>query len=103
MFYVNSDVIFSGSSVTTDGRAIHQIYSNIVWPKAIATFKDNSARLGGSIYGNNSDITFDGNSSVTFNNNEANDNGGAVFCLSSSHITFDGDSIVTLKPDMEEL
>ena len=48
---------------------------------------------GGAVYCRHlSHITFDGNSSVTFSDNHANEYGGAVY---SSHITFDGDSSVT--------
>ena len=42
-------------------------------------------------------ITFDGNSSVTFDDNFANNHGGAVYCVSFSHITFDGNSSVTFS------
>jgi len=41
-----------------------------------------------------SHITFDGNSSVTFLNNKASSDGGAVYCNNAPHITFDGNSVI---------
>ena len=48
------------------------------------TFKNNSAkRYGGAVYSINSNVSVDGNSSVTFNNNEAGNDGGAAIHLVS--------------------
>ncbi|XP_065895655.1 uncharacterized protein [Dysidea avara] len=90
IFYDKSNVNFISSFVTDNGGAN---YSRLAFGEnSIMTFKDNHANFGGTIYSDNSNITFDGNSSVTFNNNNASDYGGAVYCQSSSHITFDGNS-----------
>ena len=57
---------------------------------------------GGAVYcQSSSHITFDGNSRVTFNNNEASVDGGAVYVLLSS-VTFEGDISVNFTSNTAE-
>ena len=59
------------------------------------TFNSNSAKHGGALYIEDSDVTFKGNSTVRLNNNNA-DYGGAVY-IKDSNVIFEGNSTVTLN------
>ena len=58
-------------------------------------FNNNSAKHGGALCIKDSSVTFKGNSTVTFNNNNA-DYGGAVY-IKDSNVTFEGNSTVALN------
>ena len=58
-------------------------------------FIKNKAMYGGAICTEYSTVIFEANSTVIFNNNEAYQNGGAVYTAGTSNITFKGNSEVT--------
>ncbi|XP_065895117.1 uncharacterized protein [Dysidea avara] len=86
IFCDKSDVNFINICATDNGGAIYQIYSS--GADSVVTFTGNSARFGGAIYSDNSNIKFDGNSSVSFSNNKASYDGGAVFCDTKCAVLF---------------
>ena len=45
-------------------------------------------------------VTFGGNSQVTFNENMADDSGGALFIVDISNVTFQQSHFMTIKPNL---
>ena len=100
MFGGNSVIKFSGNEAT-DGAAIYNVGSNSFissFEFAKLTFKNNAANQnGGAIYcGQNQTFMLGGNSMVTFSGNKAKD-GGAVYALSMYKIIFKENSSSTFS------
>ena len=73
-----------------------KIYSNISFNgESMVTFNNNTATWGGAVYSEYySSILFDGNSIVTFSNNNAKRFGGALFPHVNCSVTFENNATV---------
>ena len=98
LFGQHSVTAFSNNMAQQNGGALFS-YDNITIlfdGKSKVLFNRNSAVNGGAVqlevYGN---ISFDGDTDVTFKENKASDNGGAVFSYKNCYIVIDGNSLVT--------
>ena len=81
-YMVISDCIFSNNLST----AVHLENSNLVFDKGYTLFKNNIAEHGAALYLDlNSRVTFEANSKVEFEKNEARRHGGAIYCSVSEH------------------
>ena len=104
--FKNADIIFSGHSVITffnnkadRGGAVAIFESNVyIEEYSIINFNSNIALYssGGAFEcSNNSNVTIKDNSNVTFNNNKASQNGGAIYSYDMCQIIFKGNSTST--------
>ena len=101
----HSTFIFKGDSMATfigyigvngNGGALYSVNSTITFEgNSTVTFNEYHADNGGALYIDNSNIIIKGNSKVTFNSNYA-DKGGALYTDNSS-ITFEEKSIITFS------
>ena len=91
-----SKVIFTNNE-GFNGGAIYVGYNiNIKsQEKSTLEFRNNLAHIGGAIYSYVSNITFQGNSSATFNNNAALQDGGVLFSYRHCNISFTENSSMT--------
>ena len=98
-----STLMFSNNSANDGGGALQcgdNSYVNFDDTVSVQ-FVNNSAQVGGAIHSpQNSDcvIAFDGNSSVTFASNRADNSGGAI--SGSATITFDGKASIIFASNM---
>ena len=90
IFCDKSDVNFINIAATDSGGAIYQIYC--VGADSVVTFIDNSARFCGAIpvYSDNSAVLSEGSCNIIFNNNKANESGGALYITDHSTVTVAG-------------
>ena len=99
--FLRSDVTFEGNStLNVDGRAFH------IEDNSDVTFKGNSAvtisnnqadNNGGALYTSNSNVIFKGSSAVTISNNQADNNGGALYITQNCNVKFEGNSTVMIS------
>ena len=97
--FTATDIIFSGHSFITfinntaergeaaafsESSVIMQQYSTVIFNNNIAMYSSG----GAFVCSNNSNVTIEGNSNVTFNSNKANQNGGAIHLYNTCQITF---------------
>jgi len=133
LFYSFSNLSFNGNSTVTYNRNKASELGGAVYTRqqssitsdgnSKVTFSDNEAQLGGAVYSDYSEISFnkntrvtyernrgeygagvylylkstimfDGNSTVIYEGNKASDLGGAVNCFESCNINFEGGSHV---------
>ncbi|XP_065895376.1 outer membrane protein A-like isoform X2 [Dysidea avara] len=100
-FYGNSVVEFNhNKAVNHGGGAVDLRYTSyvLIYDNASVSFRNNTAIFGGAIsdFGS-SNISFDGNSRVTFTENKATDRGGAVHQNNNSRLSFSGNSVLTFS------
>ncbi|XP_065903869.1 uncharacterized protein [Dysidea avara] len=103
--YVYNHSLHINGNVTFEnnkGSSIFVLYSNITFAgNSAVTFYNNSAHYGGAIYSDdNSVISFKGHCRVNFTANRAVVDGGAVYSLDDSVISFEGSSIITFAKNM---
>ena len=94
----NSTVVFNNNKASSNGGAMYiGNYSTIKFGgNCIVVFKFNGAQgKGGAMFAVLSSIIFEGNSTVAFNYNKA-ENGGAVYIYGHS-ITFEGNSALAFE------
>ena len=84
----NSIVNFYNNTVKSYGGAVYIDHSSAAMFKerSIVNFHGNSANLGGSVYAKYSLINIEGNSSVSFANNTALQDGGGIYLSHHSNI-----------------
>ena len=97
--FTNGNILFQGNVANTAGGGIFiSNYTNVIFHNAHLEFTYNEALNGGALHiDGNSDVTFEGNSTVTISNNYATHSGGALYIISFSHVTFKGNSTVTIN------
>ena len=97
--FQKSQIKFIDNTAMDFGGALFIQNSNIVFnATATVMFDGNVARVGGAFYvRQNSGIKFDGNCTVTINNNHAAYYGGALDIKDYCDVTFDGNSTVTIS------
>ena len=101
----NSHVKFKGNctviiSNAVDGALHVWNNSSVTFEgKSTVTFNNNHAKKCGGILEiwTNCDITFEGNSTVTFNNNKVEHNGGTLYIKENSDVLFQGNTMVTIN------
>ena len=104
--HTESDVIFKGHSYITfynntagtNGGAMYS-YGNshiTVIEFTNINFIHNVAKTGGAIHATTCDLTISGTANLTFNNNEAVHQGGAVYLSDRTHLLFDKNVDITL-------
>ena len=103
--YVYNHSLHINGNVTFEnnkGSSIFVLYSNITFAgNSAVTFYNNSAHYGGAIYSDdNSVISFKGHCRVNFTANRAVVDGGAVYSIDDSVISFEGSSIMTFAKNM---
>ena len=86
-FEQNSTIIFTGNRASVGGGAT---FSNITQNGESTLVRTD----GGAIWSHNSSVSFYGHCTVTFNNNFATHNGGALHSGQNSSISFCGNSVV---------
>jgi len=92
-FSDNCFVNFTDNSATVNGGAIYLTASRILFGATSTVDYDIANKNGDDIHNKLPEITFGSNSNVKFNSNKAS-NGGALYCVNSSHITFKGNPSV---------
>ena len=94
VFDGNMSIIFHGNHADQYGGAIGvHSGSNVKFDGKLmsATFENNNAGMnGGAVHGDDSTIVFDGNMSIIFHGNHADQYGGAIGVYSGSRVKFDG-------------
>ena len=96
-FKGNSSILFINNTAVSTGGAVYSYYnSNItITESPNVTFIQNIAKTGGAIHATTSDVKFSGKTSLTFKNNQAVHEGGAIYLSDQSNILFDKDVSVT--------
>ena len=105
--HTESNVIFKGYSYISfhnntagsNGGAMYS-YGNshiTVIEFTNINFTQNVAKTGGAIHVTTCDLTISGTANLTFNNNEAVHEGGAIYLSDQSHVLFDKNVDVTLS------
>ena len=91
-FEGNSKVLFNSNAAHASGGAVASYYSNIAFDgHSAVNFTSNVQPYSGTVYVTHSIVTFQGNSTVMFCNNNATEyNAGALHVEYSSNITFKG-------------
>ena len=93
----NSTVTFNNNKATQYGGAVYyEHHQSMFGGNSIITFIGNEATGGGAIYAN-SIILFLEFAKVTFKNNTANQNGGAIYCEQSQTFLLGGNSTTTFS------
>ena len=93
----NASVTFNNNKATLNGGAVYcEYHQSMFGGNSITTFSGNEATDGGAVYnfGSNSIILFFEFAKLTFKNNTANQNGGAVYCGHNQNFMFGGNSMV---------
>ena len=100
MFNDNSIALFKNNMATIDGGAINIVTNSTITFSGFTnvSFNDNSANNGGVLFvNNNSKISFEETSSLTFVKNEARSNGGAGYFNGLCSVTFKQNTNVTFE------
>ena len=86
-FKGNSTVTFYNNKADSNGGALYTDYNTTesYIENSTVTFNSNRAELGGSAFIQSSSISFEGNSFVSFTNNLALRDGGAIYCSDHSY------------------
>ena len=93
----NSSVTFNNNKATQYGGAVYcEHHQSVFGGNSIITFIGNEATGGGAIYGIGSDSIFDF-AKITFKNNTANQNGGAIYCGQNQTFLLGGNSSITFN------
>ena len=88
----HNNVAYIGGTMYVDEHSIITFEGN-----STVTFDDNEAYNGGAVYSVLSAVTFKGNCKLMFLNNIANNNGGTMYIDDQSNIKFEGNSTVTFN------
>ena len=98
----NSTVTFNSNKASLNGGAMYcKHHQSMFGGNSVIMFSGNEATDGGAIYsiGSNSEsiISFFEFAKLTFKNNTANQNGGAMYCGYHQIVMFGGNSMVTFS------
>ena len=104
--FLGTDIIFSGHSLTTfinnkaveSGAVVFSESNAIMKDYSLITFNNNAAQYssgGAFACYNNSKVTIEGFSNLTFNGNKASQSGGAIYSYNNCKITFKDNSTST--------
>ena len=97
-FILSGDILFKENVADRGGGIFINNYTESIFHKLDIKFIHNNASYGGAIYIHaNAYATFEGNCTVTINNNQAERDGGALFISDNSNVTFEGSSTVTIN------
>ena len=93
----NSSIMLINNTAGSDGGAMYSYHnSNInITESPRVSFIQNVAKTGGAIHATTSDVKFLGKTNLTFKNNLAVHEGGAIYLSDQSNILFDKDVSVT--------
>ena len=91
IFEGTSDVRFDGNRATYGGAANFDLSSLIIRNNTVVTFSRNLATMSGAVnFNDNSNGTFEMNSTIVLRENSALQNGGAFYLASRCYIEFKG-------------
>jgi len=94
---VRGQMLFRDNIVSANGGSMKITdYSEVTFIDCQAMFERSSANRGGAIFSEDSIITFEGNSTIIFDDNSAKQHGGAVY-LSESTLVFKEFASVSLN------
>ena len=119
---ITGNLLFKNNSAAGNGGSMAITESRINFTNCNLFFENNNAKNGGAIFSVDSKITFEGNSTITLNNNSGiqkgggmylsnstvifetladatfrnnkGDDGGALYAIKESNVTFEGSSIL---------
>ena len=96
--FVSGDILIKGNVANRGGGILISNYTKMIFHKSNIEFINNEALYGGVLYiVNNSNITFEANSMVIINSNQATVDGGALHIQHNSSVMFKGNSTVNIS------
>ena len=98
IIFQNSVMKYISNEAVYKGGALYIQNSDIIFYNCTMTASHNHARIGGAFYIRyNSNVTFEENSTISINNNQADISGGALYIRKNSNVLFEGNCTVTIK------